>query len=115
MGGHPGVRQLASLLGQPTYHGRAMGVYRIDLHDEGGAVVTRRHYTFRKDSSAVDFARKVIHPHVIKVWEGDRLVAELLANTPGPGWRAAASGARSDPPSRRRWWWRAPESRAAPR
>ena len=57
---------------------RDMGMtYRIDLYDEGRALIGRRYYAFRNDNRVINFAGKIIHPHVIRIWQGDRLVIEL--------------------------------------
>ncbi len=66
-----------------------MAAYRIDLHDERGAVVHQHHQSFDHDDAAIDHAGRMAHPHALKVWQGDRLVAHF----PPPGWR---------PPHRRR-------------
>jgi hypothetical protein len=61
----------------------SMAPYAIDLHDEGGAVRETRSDWFADDDAAIDHAGHIGHPHEIKVWQGERLVAHFPPAEPG--------------------------------
>lgn len=54
-----------------------MAPYRIDLHDENGIVREEHTQLFARDDDAIDEAGRMAHPHEIKVWQGERLVAHF--------------------------------------
>jgi hypothetical protein len=54
-----------------------MAPYTIDLHDEDGALCEVRSQVFAHDDDAIDHAGGIDHPHEIKVWQGERLVADF--------------------------------------
>jgi len=54
-----------------------MAPYTIDLHDADGSRREARTHTFAHDDEAIDHAGAIDHPHEIKVWRGERLVAHF--------------------------------------
>lgn len=54
-----------------------MGVYRIELRDKAGGVVDVRTRPFAIDDDAIDYAGGLDHPQGMKIWDGERLVAEF--------------------------------------
>jgi len=54
-----------------------MAPYCIALHDEDGSTREVRSHLFACDDDAIDHAGKIGHPHEMKVWQGDRLVAHF--------------------------------------
>ena len=54
-----------------------MAPYRIELHDDRGAVMSEQHQMFEHDDAAIDHVGKIAHPHAMKVWQADRLVAHF--------------------------------------
>jgi len=54
-----------------------MAPYRIDLHDQDDAVTAQHHGMFEHDDAAIDHAGRLGHPHSMRVWQGDRLVAHF--------------------------------------
>jgi hypothetical protein len=56
-----------------------MAPYRIELHDQAGAVVAEQNRLFEHDDAAIDHAGRIDHPHAMKVWQGERLVAHFPA------------------------------------
>ncbi len=58
-----------------------MAIYVFDLHDSEDHPSEVRKGDFASDDHAIDHARRLNHPHEIRVWRGKRLVAELLSPT----------------------------------
>jgi hypothetical protein len=61
--------------------------YRIDLHDKDGAVIEVRRMLCAHDDEAIDRTGWIDHPHAMKLWQGDRLVAHF------PPWEPQGSKA----------------------
>jgi hypothetical protein len=54
-----------------------MAPYTIDLHDAEGAIRETRSQMFAHDDDAIDHAGRIEHPHEMRVWQGERLVAHF--------------------------------------
>jgi hypothetical protein len=54
-----------------------MAPYVIALHDADGAVIETRTRNFEKDDDAIDHAGRIGHALEMKVWQGERLVAQF--------------------------------------
>jgi len=54
-----------------------MAPYVIELHDADGAILETRTRRFEKDDDAIDHAGRIGHPHEMRVWQGERLVAKF--------------------------------------
>ena len=68
-----------------------MTTYSIELNDETGAICEVRTRVFALDDHAIDHAGRIDHPHEMKVWQGDRLVAHFRPLGPLATWSASAS------------------------
>ena len=54
-----------------------MSSYRIELRDRADGLVDVRTARFALDDQAIDYAGGLDHPHGMKIWDGERLVAEF--------------------------------------
>jgi len=54
-----------------------MAPYRIELHDETGAVRQVHTDLSHDDDAAIDHAGRFAHPHEINVWQEQRHVARF--------------------------------------
>ncbi len=56
-----------------------MPVYRIDLMTAEGLLEESRFVDYDDDDGAIDHAGAISHPHEMRVWDDERLVATFSA------------------------------------